>query len=112
MSKRKGGIEQNALLPRHFYRHSRNCLCALVMRPPSFLVLCVGPLVRTHTQIKTTTPIDGSNLDARAKLHTPLHFQYEISQEGNAKPLIAVVQEIERRIRGVSSPRRLDDVMF
>ena len=29
---------------------------------------------------------------------TPLHFQHEISQEGNAKPLIAVVQEIERRI--------------
>jgi hypothetical protein len=43
---------------------------------------------------------------------TPLRFQHEISQEGNAKPLIAVVQEIERRICSVSSPCRLDDVMF
>jgi len=75
-------------------------------------IVCGSLGAHTHTQIKTTTPIDGSNLDARAKLHTPLHFQHEISQEGNAKPLIAVVQEIERRIRGVSSPRRLDDVMF
>lgn len=44
--------------------------------------------------------------------HLDMHFQHEISQEGNAKPLIAVVQEIERRIRSVSSPCRLEYVMF
>ena len=77
-----------------------------------YFALCVRVGWCATTTKNERPSYEGSNADDRTKLHTPLHFQHEISQKGNAKPLIAVVQEIERRIRGVSSLRRLDYVMF
>ena len=73
-----------------------------------------SPVVRHRlTDLCVCAPLEAfTHLREQCSPRTPLHFQHEICQEGNAKPLMTVVQEIERRIRSVSSPCRLDDVMF